>query len=257
MNPRDNALLAAMPTQEYAVFLQHLELVSLLEGDVLFETGEIPDHVYFPTGAVISIICELGSEASMETNMIGSNSLVGHSNTGVESFYNAKVRKTGFVYRMNFQIYRRIRHQCPVFMESLGHIQLASFRYISLTAACGRLHPVDQQVMRWMLLYMDRAKEALIHISHAELAALVGCRRVAVTLALGKLQGQGVIKMGRGNIEVLNRCKLEYLACECYWRISSKMRPLFTPLLGQARSHSTFSGSDCMAAVSAPARLGP
>lgn len=234
MNPRDNALLAAMPTQEYALFLQHLELVSVLHGDVLFETGEVPGHVYFPIGAVISIICQLGGDADMETNMIGNSSLVGHSNTGIQSFYTAKVRKTGFVYRMDFQIYRSLRKQCPVFMESLGHIQLASFRYISLTATCGRHHPVDQQVMRWMLLYIDRAKEMLIHISHAELAQLVGCRRVTVTLALGKLQGLGVIKMGRGNIEVLNRCNLEKLACECYWRIGSKTRPLFTPLMGQA-----------------------
>ena len=231
MNPRNNELLAAMPEHEYAVFLQHLELVSLFEGQVLFETGQVPPYVYFPVGAVISVICELDGKFQMETNMVGSSTLLGQSNTEVKSFYTAKVRKSGLVYRMSLGVYRRLRKQCPVYMESLGHVQLASFRYISLTAACGRHHAVEQQVLRWMLIYMDHAKTSVISISHAELAQLVGCRRVAVTMSLGKLVARGGLKLGRGQLEVLNRANLEQQACECYWRISGKARPNFVKLI--------------------------
>jgi len=231
MNPRNNELLAAMPEHEYAVFLQYLELVSLFEGQVLFETGQVPTDVYFPVGAVISVICELDGKFQMETNMVGSSTLLGQSNTEVKSFYTAKVRKSGLAYRMNLQLYRRLRKECPVYMESLAHVQLASFRYISLTAACGRHHAVEQQVLRWMLIYMDRAKTSVISISHAELAQLVGCRRVAVTMSLGKLVARGGLKLGRGQLEVLNRANLEQQACECYWRISGKARSNFVNLI--------------------------
>lgn len=48
------------------------------------------------------------------------------------------------------------------------------------------------------------------------IANMLGERREGVTEAAGKLQKLGVIRYGRGQITVLDRPRLEQLACECY-----------------------------------------
>jgi CRP-like cAMP-binding protein len=240
MNPRHHDLLAALPTQEYALFFPHLELVSHTKGQVLFETGEVPPYVYFPVGAVVSIICELDGKQNFESNMVGRSSMVGLTNTGLESFYKAEVRSSGLSYRIHAHTFRQLRKQCPVFVEALTVAQAGSLRYTSFTGACSRHHPIDQQILRWMLISLDCGFQSSIEVTHAELSRLLGFRREAITLTLGKLVESGSIKLGRGEIEVIDRAALENQACECYWRIANKKRLSFTSLVNDevASAHS-------------------
>jgi hypothetical protein len=48
------------------------------------------------------------------------------------------------------------------------------------------------------------------------IANMLGVRREGVTEAAGRLQRLGVIEYRRGHITVLDRGRLEALACECY-----------------------------------------
>lgn len=233
MNPRHHELLASLPAQEYDLFFPHLELVSLTKGQVLFDTDDIPPYVYFPVGAVVSIICELDGNQHFESNMVARSSMVGLTNSGQESFYKAEVRSSGLSYRINANTYRQVRKQCPVFIEALTIAQAASLRYTSFTGACARHHSIDQQILRWMLISLDRSVQSIIDITHAELSRLLGFRREAITLTLGKLVENGTIKLGRGAIEAIDRVALEKQACECYWRISGKKRLSFTSLVNQ------------------------
>lgn len=231
MNPRSNELLASLPNDEFAMFFPRLELASLRSGDVLFEQGEIPRYVYFPIGALISIICILEDGVSLESNMVGKSSLVGLSNYGVPSFYKAQVRKAGFAYRLDLMYYRQILTKCPTYLQALNRAQLASFRYISITGACGRTHRVEQQLARWMLVNLDRTSEMLVSVTHAELSSLLGFRREVITTVLGKMAETGAIATGRGSIEIKQREVLEKLSCDCYWQISGQARPVFTGLI--------------------------
>jgi CRP-like cAMP-binding protein len=231
MNPRLNALLEHLPVPEYELFLPHLELISMVRGDVLFDAEQTLDFVYFPVGAVISIICEVDGGHSIEINMVGSTSMVGLTNIGTPSFYKAEVRASGFAYRMSFSTYQQLRQSCPVFMKLHAAAQLGSLRYISLTSACGKHHTIEQQLVRWLLFNLDRTFTPQIIVTHQEVSRLLGFRREAITLTLGKLVHSGSIKLGRGEIMVTDRQLLEQLSCECYWRIQGKSRPTFTSLL--------------------------
>lgn len=236
MNPRHNELLGAMPTAEFETFFPHLELVSLRHGQTVFNKGEVPAHVYFPVGALVSIICQLEDGVTMETNMVGKSSLLGLSNYGVPSFYQAWVRKSGLAYRMSLPLYRQLHTKCPVYLQALNQAQLISFRYISITAVCGKNHLVEQQIARWMLINLDRSFESTINITHGDIAALLGFRREVITLALGKLEEAGAIQRGRGVIEVVQREALENISCDCYWLISGKPRTSFTQLVTQDKA---------------------
>lgn len=57
VNPRDalkNYLLAALPEEEFARIESKLQPVSFKLGEVLYESGDIMDYVYFPTTAIIN-----------------------------------------------------------------------------------------------------------------------------------------------------------------------------------------------------------
>jgi hypothetical protein len=45
---------------------------------------------------------------------------------------------------------------------------------------------------------------------------MLGTRRSSVTVAAGILQRAGLISHSRGDVEIVERTKLEEAACECY-----------------------------------------
>jgi hypothetical protein len=55
-HPVDNHLLSALPAEEYKRLLPSLQPVTLRLGDVVYESGGLLDHVYFPTTAVVSLL---------------------------------------------------------------------------------------------------------------------------------------------------------------------------------------------------------
>jgi len=83
-------------------------------------------------------------------------------------------------------------------------------------AACNRYHTVSQQLCRWLLQAVDRARPHNLHMTQELIAANLGVRREAVTAAARALQQAGVIDYGRGHLTVLDRDALEARGCECY-----------------------------------------
>ena len=88
---------------------------------------------------------------------------------------------------------------------------------VSQTAACNRLHPLEQRCAQWLLLTHDRvAGESTFRLTHEFLAHMLGVRRAGVTEAAGMLQRSGLIAYSRGRITILDRAGLEDASCECY-----------------------------------------
>jgi CRP-like cAMP-binding protein len=84
------------------------------------------------------------------------------------------------------------------------------------TAACNRLHKIEQRFARWLLITQDRVDSPTFLITQDFLATMLGTDRPTVSLAAGMLQKKGVIKWTRGDVQILSRAKLEKCACECY-----------------------------------------
>jgi len=81
---------------------------------------------------------------------------------------------------------------------------------------CNRHHTVDQQLCRWLLMSIDRLPSNKLVMTQELIANMLGVRREGVTEAAGKLQAAATILYHRGRIEVIDRPKLEGMACECY-----------------------------------------
>ena len=96
------------------------------------------------------------------------------------------------------------------------------------TAACNRLHSVEQQLCRWLLLTLDRIPSGELIMTQELVASMLGVRRESVTEAAGSLQNAGYIRYRRGHISVLDRRGLETRACECYGVVRKELTRLLS-----------------------------
>jgi CRP-like cAMP-binding protein len=87
---------------------------------------------------------------------------------------------------------------------------------MSQTAVCNRLHTVEQQLCRWLLLSRDRLNTNELVMTQELIANMLGVRREGVTHAAQRLQENGLISYVRGRITILDRRGLQATVCECY-----------------------------------------
>lgn len=230
MSPRTNALLSDLPDAEYESFAHQLRLVFLHKGQVLFQAGEVPQHVYFPVGAVVSMMNDNVEGKGMETFMLGKTCMVGVATVGQPSFYRAQVRSSGPAYQLPVSALLQLRKQCPTYFQHTVQAVNRMVMQLSQALVCSRHHLLEQQLIRWMLITLDRSLDACIDISHQELSELLGVRREAVTLNLKKMVERGEIAVRRRVLEVLDRAALESRSCDCYWHGQQKSRPALPAL---------------------------
>lgn len=224
-SPLDNALLAGLPQEDYQSLFRHLKLLRLTQGQVLFDRGDHIEHVYFPTSALISMVIDLEDGFRAEAVMIGNDQLAGGVALGGElSCMRAEVRSAGHAYCLPVEVlYKEFRRGRALMDLVLTGIR-QTFVRVAYASICGKRHHSEQQVVRWILSSADSTRSDEIVATHVQIAQLIGVRREAVTLALGKLSGQALIDVSRGKIALLDRPGMEEHACECYWAIRRQAR---------------------------------
>jgi CRP-like cAMP-binding protein len=119
---------------------------------------------------------------------------------------------------------RDIVQSAPQFQKILMLYSAGLAMQVAQTAACNRLHKIEERLARWLLIAQDRLESGTVRITHDFLATMLGTDRPSVTLAAGILQKNEIIAYVRGSVKILNRKKLEQFACECYAVISQYNR---------------------------------
>ena len=217
-DPVKNRLLAALPREEYERLRPHLEQVSFDLGEVVYESGERLDHVYFPTTAIISLLYLMEDGSSAEMGLAGNEGVVGIAlfMGGGTMPNRAVVQSAGEAVRLKAKVLQSEFALGSKFQYLLLRYTQALITQISQTAVCNRLHSVEQQLSRWLLLSHDRVEADELVMTQELIADMLGVRREGVTVAAGRLQDAGAISYVRGHIQILDRQQLEAIACECY-----------------------------------------
>ena len=213
-----NRLLAALPPEEYERLLPCLEPVSFALGDIVYESGERMEHVYFPTDSIVSLLYTMLDGATAEMGLVGREGVVGIALfMGGDTMPNrAVVQGAGTVVRIKAKALQDEFKRGGVFQLVLLKYTQALITQIAQTAVCNRLHPVEQRLCRWLLMTQDRAQSNTLQMTHEFISNMLGIQREAVSLAARRLQGKGVISYVRGRIKILDRAQLEKSTCECY-----------------------------------------
>jgi CRP-like cAMP-binding protein len=217
-SPNQNHLLAALPAADFARLSPHLELIPMLLGETLYESGGELRHVYFPTTAIVSLLYTMESGASAEIAGVGNEGVLGIAlfMGGDTTPGSAVVQTAGHGYRLQGKLLKEEFNRAGLMQRLLLRYTQALLTQMCQTAACNRHHSIDQQLCRWLLLTLDRLPSNELIMTQELVAGALGVRREGITEAAGKLQRAGFIRYRRGHIAVLERAGLEAGACECY-----------------------------------------
>ena len=218
LEPTGNRLLARLPQEESERLLPHLEPVSLTLGEVIYESGGKQSYIYFPTTAIISLLYMMENGSSAEMGVAGNDGLVGIALfMGGDTVPNrAVVQSAGNAFRMKTKVLQEEFARGGTFQRLLLRYTQALMTQMSQTAVCNRLHSVEQQLCRWLLLSRDRLDSDELVMTQELIANMLGVRREGVTHAAGRLQENALISYVRGRIIILDRRGLEVAVCECY-----------------------------------------
>jgi CRP-like cAMP-binding protein len=230
--PIKNQILASLSPAEYERLVPHLEQVILSVKQVLYEAGEPITHVYFLNQAIASLVCNQNDGSTVEAGMVSNNGMVGLPVIwgGGHTTTTAFVQIPGSAMRMKAEVLIAEFKRGGELQSLLLRYTQALFTQVTQTAACNRLHTIEERLARWLLLLSDRVQSDTFPLTQEFIAQMLGCRRAGVTVAAGTLSRAGMISYKRGNITILNRENLEDTSCECYSIIKNE----YARLLDQA-----------------------
>jgi CRP-like cAMP-binding protein len=216
--PRQNELLAALSAVELKRIRKSLESIEMPLGKVVYESGKVLEHVYFPCDCIVSLLYVLENGASAEIAVVGREGVVGVSlfMGGDTTPNRAVVQSAGCAYRLPASLMQQEFRRGGTMQHLMLRYTQSLLTQMAQTAVCNRHHSVDQQLCRWLLLSIDRLPNPELTMTQELIANMLGVRREGVTEAAGKLQKAGVISYRRGHIKVLDRPRLEDMSCECY-----------------------------------------
>lgn len=215
---RGNRLLEALPTHDLEMLTPHLEFVELSPGQMLSKSGEPIRTVYFPVTAIVSLLQTMKNGSSLEIAAIGRDGTTGVPIlTGGDTMpASVQAQCRGFAYRISANELREALRNCGSLRSLMLLYMQALLTQVAQTAACNRLHRLDEQLCRWLLVDIDRSGTSDLQVTQQLIADMLGVCREGVTEASGKLCEADLIHHSRGRIRILDRTRLEARACECY-----------------------------------------
>jgi CRP-like cAMP-binding protein len=160
----------------------------------------------------------MANGATVEVGMIGMEGLIGVSALlGAEvSSQNVICQIPGTALRMNTARCLDAFNQSAEVRKVLLRFADTLFNLSAQTAACNRLHSIEQRCARWLLMARARHISDVIPMTHEFLSSMLGVRRAGVTETAGELQRSGLVRLQQGKVTIINRDGFEAAACECY-----------------------------------------
>ncbi len=229
-----NHLLAALPVGEFARLQPKLKPIAYKLGEVIYESGDKMDYAVFPTTAIISLLYIMENGATAEIGVAGNDGIVGTAifmGDGTTTS-RAIIQSAGAGYKINTKDLKEEFGRGAMFQNLLLRYVQALMTQISQTAVCNRLHALEQQLCRWLLLSHDRLDSDKLVMTHDLISNMLGVRREGVTLAAQKLARKKLITNVRGTMTVVDRQGLEEAVCECYKVVNTE----YNRLLGRGIS---------------------
>ena len=213
-----NKILLDLPPKEREMLFPKLELVRLKTHHVLHESGDTLKSAYFCDSGLISILSVFSDGKTVEVGLVGREGFVGIPL--VAGFRTAATRAVAQMdataFRVDAETLMGILRECPKLERRLQQFSQMMAMQVTQIAACNRVHEVDERLARWLLMSTDRVGSNSLPLTQEVLGQMLGTRRSSVTVSAGILQRAGLIAYTRGDVEIIDREKLEETACECY-----------------------------------------
>jgi CRP-like cAMP-binding protein len=227
---KENLLLAVLPRKERERLDQHLEHVTLDQGEVLIEPEEPIKHVLFPYDLVTSTIQGMPDGTQLEVGLMGVEGMI-----GIQFWLYQKTTPTrtvvqvpGSGLRMKTSVFKReVMEKSSPLNELVASYTHAFLVMTSQVAVCNRLHQMDERLSRWLMLIYNRTQRKEFPLTQEFLAMMLGAHRPTVSTAASILQKAGFIRYSRGIIKILDPKGLEQGSCECLSIMEAQFDKIF------------------------------
>jgi CRP-like cAMP-binding protein len=215
---RRNRLLAALPDARRDELARAAEVVELGIRETVYEHGKPIDHVHFPLDGVMSLVSQFDGH-TVEVATVGPEGML-----GLPVFLQASYSSSQWAFcQVPARSARLPADAFTEFLTSDGELHTVLHRYtqalftqLAQNAACNAVHDTMQRAARWVLMTDDRVAGDEFELTQEFLAQMLAVRRPAMNGVQQELQSLGCIEYSRGRIRVLDRAKLEDVACACY-----------------------------------------
>ena len=213
-----NKILTGLPVADFARLLPRLTPVTLSAGERLSQPGEAVPYIYFPEDSVIS--CQVGTAdgRSAELGVVGFEgaagitAFLGPSQVAVHSL---NVSVAGTALRLWGKDIESELDGDGI-TKSLLVYTGEYLKQVEQRATCAILHLLKQRFAVWLLLLADRTRTDVIEITQERISHCLGARRAGISVLAAEMQEAGAISCTRGSLRIIDREKLEAIACECY-----------------------------------------
>jgi CRP-like cAMP-binding protein len=228
VSPYKNRILACLPKEEISVLEPHLVLIDLPRRYMLHEAGQKVSFAYFLEEGLASVVVMLEDGGTVEVGVVGREGMAGlpiimdTDRIPCQTF----IQMAGSGYRLKANVLRENFERLPQLRKMLLRYLQLHLVQASQTAACNRMHEVEERMARWLLICQDRVNSSSINLTHEFLAQMLGSRRSSVTIAAGLLHRSGLIDYSRGQVTICDKEGLKKAACECYRAIHEEQTRL-------------------------------
>src|SRR5207244_10241737 len=143
--------------------------VSLPLKHVLYQVGAPLDCIYFIEEGVASILTSMANGATIEVGMVGREGIVGVAALmgGEASAQQIVVQVPGAALKMPAAECKEAFDQSPAFRAAVLRYVAAFLDLGAQTAACNRLHSIEQRGARWFLTALDRVVVDVLPMPYA------------------------------------------------------------------------------------------
>ena len=217
MPPRTNRFLASLG-DEIELIRPYLRDSTLRPGQVLCEPGDTVSMIFFLHDGLVSKLAVFEDGTEIECALIGRDGAI-----GATSAIGMKTAITRDVCHLRARTscieagaLARAARQSERIHQAIDDYCAWKMSYIIRNGACNARHSVEQRLCRWLLTCSDVLDRRQIDLRQDIFAKMLGVQRSSVNPILQRLQGDGLIEIGRGRVILMQRPALIARACECY-----------------------------------------
>jgi CRP-like cAMP-binding protein len=234
--PIGNVILLSLPDSEFQAVRPLLAFEYLPSHTSLHEPGDKLEFAHFPNRGLVSIVVVTREGKTVEVGVVGNEGLSGTAAlVGLSRYpHRAVVQIAGDGFRIRADALRSLLPTSPYLQNITSRHAVLQGMQAAQSAACNRLHGIEQRLARWLLMMHDRVDSGYLAITHDFLATMLGTDRPSVSLAAALLQRKGAIEYTRGAVRIVDRKVLEDSACECYATIQQ-----FNSFIGLKSRHNS------------------
>jgi CRP-like cAMP-binding protein len=212
-----NRLLDSIPEGEIALLRPHLGRAVLEKDSLLHEPALDARRLYFPLTGLVSCMVSMAAGEQMEVYAAGSHDVVGLMEN--DELWRAKVQIRGAAVTLPRQELFSLLPRMEKFRHLLLDYLTRLTACIGQRVCCAHFHRTAGRVSLWLALASAITNRSDLECTQQAIADAIGVRRATVTVVLGELQRQGIVRCHRGHIFITDGPRLHAQTCDCFRRM--------------------------------------